>query len=995
MNRQEHIEYKQHILYQMDSATPTTDFKKRKYPPSSPRNRLLYLLMSSNEDETNSYWNTLKYLVAKDTGAEDQEEIYFEPTEGYAPPIKKRRRHTRRIVQVTDTALYESIGAGLCTSINCANPARTIYCDFREQLITDGIIRWRTHTEEMDICLMNDYHPSTGVLLPNSFVHVTSYTDEDDAVLKCTCIIYGLIQRCAKQGNELWPEDELIRDASLTCMHCRFYRENLLTAYDRCMEGNITISKPLEKVKESLQYINDPIQLVGSVLPSLTTKFSVKGEEDTSTVHVSFPSGRCYAKCMNGSCAANLRNKKKITKTVSLKEKDKLCPHIATISEHLDNFKSYFPDHFEGSPDEEEPVNRPFPDVTNTEDVNVHPQSAVHFDIDTGLWNFPALSKHKPEEEDFLPLVASTQQRNDFINLNNMNIDTGLYAGFKLIPSLTDKDCQCGAGYINNTQVYKFTSKLFTRNGVIECNCFDVLCASGTCTISHEVAAEEQCIFFYTKETCAGDEIGWDIISLQQKGHLSFTAFCNELTRRYRTTNISSRRFMSPSTMISWYFAWTSAFKIDFRKEVDPWCKHNPKVLACDGTHIGVSLRNMRLEKPITSFDTSDVKKPKHKRYDRVLIPDRTARQHLRYLSKKVLNKGDKDLSEEEEERLNLYLLDYVDKKCEPRIAPFIADFIHKKNQPQLVRGMARLLHLLSGDAALSTVAPFPAHGILSDACTDAHSDRRNIKGLEEVKQWSSEIADLVILGRRNNCLKVITDFIDSIIDRVKEVHADDDPAPQPVRQQGTYNPATGIAYYFTEHGEQVRQMPTYQVSGSSKNYDDRPQVDKPCQKIYPEVSYGGYGYLFLWFCPVHGHSYGFHMVGGGEGRKDPFCALYKYCEEMPQHVFYDFACQLSEYCLNREPDLFKNTRFWHDLFHLIGHLCGYNFKSGRVVGLEDLNTEICEQWNSVMQSIKYTASHLTQEHFVFYLQFHIHLVNRLKTKRFQEQAAIAVAGRM
>ena len=78
-----------------------------------------------------------------------------------------------------------------------------------------------------------------------------------------------------------------------------------------------------------------------------------------------------------------------------------------------------------------------------------------------------------------------------------------------------------------------------------------------------------------------------------------------------------------------------------------------------------------------------------------------------------------------------------------------------------------------------------------------------------------------------------------------------------------------------------------------------------------------------------------------------------KYCNEMPDHIYYDFACQLSEYFLNREPELFKNTRFWHDLFHFVGHVCGINFKSGRVLGFEGVNTEICEQVNSFLQCIK------------------------------------------
>ena len=70
--------------------------------------------------------------------------------------------------------------------------------------------------------------------------------------------------------------------------------------------------------------------------------------------------------------------------------------------------------------------------------------------------------------------------------------------------------------------------------------------------------------------------------------------------------------------------------------------------------------------------------------------------------------------------------------------------------------------------------------------------------------------------------------------------------------------------------------MPKYLLDGQSikkKNYDDDPLTDDHCSKKYPLVSCGGFGHMFLWICPVHGHSYGFHLIAGGEGRKDPFAA--------------------------------------------------------------------------------------------------------------------------
>ena len=50
---------------------------------------------------------------------------------------------------------------------------------------------------------------------------------------------------------------------------------------------------------------------------------------------------------------------------------------------------------------------------------------------------------------------------------------------------------------------------------------------------------------------------------------------------------------MSPATFIKWLFSWIAQMEIDFRQHIDPWCEYKPKMLACDGTHVGVSLKYM------------------------------------------------------------------------------------------------------------------------------------------------------------------------------------------------------------------------------------------------------------------------------------------------------------------------------------------------------------------------------------------------------------------
>ena len=142
-------------------------------------------------------------------------------------------------------------------------------------------------------------------------MHVTctrSYTGEQ--VVKFTCDIYNIIKRAATNNVEPVPGQEFDLDNKLTCMHCRFYFENLTNVHDDINYHNQ--SKIIQIVKSSFQSMNDPVQLLGNPVHKGTTKYSVKGQNDYSVVNISFPNGKCYAKCQNGMCKARMQNKKKI-----------------------------------------------------------------------------------------------------------------------------------------------------------------------------------------------------------------------------------------------------------------------------------------------------------------------------------------------------------------------------------------------------------------------------------------------------------------------------------------------------------------------------------------------------------------------------------------------------------------------------------------------------------------------------------------------------------
>ena len=124
-----------------------------------------------------------------------------------------------------------------------------------------------------------------------------------------------------------------------------------------------------------------------------------------------------------------------------------------------------------------------------------------------------------------------------------------------------------------------------------------------------------------------------------------------------------------------------------------------------------------------------------------------------------------------------------------------------------------------------------------------------------------------------------------------------------------SYNPPKlGRFYYFREDGKQVRKARPFSIDDKGQlEYDDIPRGPH-CRKHYPKFSSKGSTFLFLWFCPLHGHCYGGHIINGAKGRKDPHFSLYTHLENVPKKLFYDFACSLNEYALSRESGYFGGT---------------------------------------------------------------------------------------
>lgn len=454
---------------------------------------------------------------------------------------------------------------------------------------------------------------------------------------------------------------------------------------------------------------------------------------------------------------------------------------------------------------------------------------------------------------------------------------------------------------------------------------------------------------------------------------------------------------MSRQTFTEWIFSWMANFKIDFRQPCGA-CKYNPRILACDGTKLGIYFKNVKLE-PFEKPTSTENIVPNHKRTDRqffsysesssnqVKETKNQAQEHLQYYIAKFTNCLDefqKEREKDKKKKKNAYtgtdgerkqiILENTPALCQPVMQKFL-DFTYNHD---LIQSLCPVFKILASSYPLTSLINFRFLDSISSV----------LHGRLAAENLASEIPEVCCLlktAERHGEFDDIKMFMTCLLEMIKTTHANDRDIPYCTEVLEEYNPELqGRAYYFTPHGGRLRDLPTYQISRNQEK-------DGNCRKCFEESSKSGTTFLFLWFDPVHGHCYGYHVINTSEGRKDPFASAFMYMEDAPDVVFYDFSCQLEEYCLNREPKFWRNCRFCHDIFHGFSHKCPFVYTSKRIPSLDaGVNTEICEQFNSYIQKIKYSARAMSQSHFMFYLQFFIHKWNQEKEKTFQAEQNMA-----
>ena len=170
---------------------------------------------------------------------------------------------------------------------------------------------------------------------------------------------------------------DAVLDESLTCIHCRFYKDHL-QKYQGHLHNIPTASSIDCQVKR--------------VTANCQQSCSSYGDCNF------YQTNSCFANCQKGECNARLMNKKKIPKSISIQQSHSWCGHIQTLFANFEIMKELFPDYFGSSCNTTEDSNDTSYDLTfaSTCDINTQDEfidettheDSEHFNTITGMWEF-------------------------------------------------------------------------------------------------------------------------------------------------------------------------------------------------------------------------------------------------------------------------------------------------------------------------------------------------------------------------------------------------------------------------------------------------------------------------------------------------------------------------------------------------------------------------------------------------------------------------------
>ena len=218
------------------------------------------------------------------------------------------------------------------------------------------------------------------------------------------------------------------------------------------------------------------------------------------------------------------------------------------------------------------------------------------------------------------------------------------------------------------------------------------------------------------------------------------------------------------------------------------------------------------MEKPVTKPDKEDVIPWNHHKPERRVFKKDTVRNHMRYMARRILNRviPGKILPPIEETVCTLESLDIISQH--KSLKDFVEPILFENLRKDYLELCAEFLHSLSGDDFIATIIPPRCIPLLQEIFSKIECNENCSQELGKMHKYNPHIPDLFWIASDTGKVDQLINLFMYFIERVESVHYKN-PNPTEVNEiPNSYDPRRGTAYYFTEKGNQLRQMPTYKA---------------------------------------------------------------------------------------------------------------------------------------------------------------------------------------
>ena len=158
-------------------------------------------------------------------------------------------------------------------------------------------------------------------------------------------------------------------------------------------------------------------------------------------------------------------------------------------------------------------------------------------------------------------------------------------------------------------------TSLYTNLTRIPCDVYQLTCKGNKCKLRWKGKVDG--VYRISQNSCFSEKLCWDYVDCVETMKSNFSAFTMLTSKTYRC--LGDRPFVTSKTFARLFYSWSSHQSREFRKSCT-WCGCEPKVLACDGTKIGILHHNMNIQ-PMEEADSEAEKvNIPNRRFDRCFI---------------------------------------------------------------------------------------------------------------------------------------------------------------------------------------------------------------------------------------------------------------------------------------------------------------------------------------------------------------------------------------